>query len=809
MKKLLAVLLSLLLAAAAVVPLAAADDYSDLEWYIDDYHIDVVAAPDRSYHVTETIRVWFNVESRGITRDIPTSGSAESYEILDLQAVGDPYTDQGTGSIRIGDPDVYLKGEKTYTITYTLKHWADPETDADYFYFNIIGTEWDTLIRHFDADIHLPQGAEIQKVTLTGGSYGAKEEVSAYTVTEDGLHVEGTRELAAYEGATINVALNEGAFYEAVPYVPEYSVDLSVRVTVDESGAAAVRRDYSVLKNKETGESGLFRISNLESIDEVTITRNGEKTIESGRYYLYVDLSDVAVGQTAGFSVAYTVEPDMRRSKPVSGSFSFELTDRSADYWYESINFDFESFFTPSGGFVRFGNSYDNEEGTYEAGVRDNGFHFETLKRTMSSYTRVAVKYEDVTFRYTPGLGDYLLPGIGALLAIISGLLCAFRKEKPLVPTVQFYPPDRLSPAEVAYIYKNAVSGIDITSLIFYWASHGHLSIELRSKTSYTLHRLEPLDDAHQPYEAELYASLFALGDGDSVRSSQLDDAAYVSVNKARSRVKRSFSGDRKLVKGSGLLSGFRINPASMVSLMIVFIFFFGLSGCLQAVFFGGGSMGMLAFWLAEAVVLWGISSGIARRRYQGKSMLWWLSLLLWAVFSAVGVFVALFTVQGYSLAPLLCWIVPPVFMLAAVMLPYAGARTDFGIDVLGRVLGFRQFLQLAKKEQLEMLLEQNPSYYYDILPYAQVLDVSDIWEKKFKNMLTEPPSWYYGPGVDYSRAGFGMNSFYTKLSHNTTSSPSSSGGGSSGGGGGFSGGGFSGGGSSGGGSGGGGGGRW
>ena len=41
----------------------------------------------------------------------------------------------------------------------------------------------------------------------------------------------------------------------------------------------------------------------------------------------------------------------------------------------------------------------------------------------------------------------------------------------------------------------------------------------------------------------------------------------------------------------------------------------------------------------------------------------------------------------------------------------------------------------MAEKNQLEMLVEQNPNYYYDILPYAYVLNVSKKWIKKFENI--------------------------------------------------------------------------
>ena len=134
---------------------------------------------------------------------------------------------------------------------------------------------------------------------------------------------------------------------------------------------------------------------------------------------------------------------------------------------------------------------------------------------------------------------------------------------------------------------------------------------------------------------------------------------------------------------------------------------------------------------------------------------------------------------------------------------PFFARMSDYGVGLLGLCMGFRMFLTTAEKQRLEMLLEENPNYYYDILPYAQVLGVSKIWEKKFDNMLTRPPSWCYGAETETAAfSAVTMSNMMSTMSSNMTSRPSSDGGGGSGGG--FSGGGFSGGGS-----GGGGGGRW
>jgi uncharacterized membrane protein len=127
----------------------------------------------------------------------------------------------------------------------------------------------------------------------------------------------------------------------------------------------------------------------------------------------------------------------------------------------------------------------------------------------------------------------------------------------------------------------------------------------------------------------------------------------------------------------------------------------------------------------------------------------------------------------------------------------YMPKRTKYGNEMLGKIKGFRHFLEVAEKPQLEQLVMTDPEYFYNILPYTYVLDVSDKWIKKFESISFSSPDWYEGRDA-FNVVAFGtfMSSTMTSATSAMSSSPSSSGG-------------SSGGGSSGGGSGGGGGGSW
>ena len=124
--------------------------------------------------------------------------------------------------------------------------------------------------------------------------------------------------------------------------------------------------------------------------------------------------------------------------------------------------------------------------------------------------------------------------------------------------------------------------------------------------------------------------------------------------------------------------------------------------------------------------------------------------------------------------------------------------RNTYGIDILGKIKGFKNFLETANKEQLEMQVAKNPMYFYDILPYTYVLGVSSTWISKFEEIATMPPSWYVSSNdFNANNIGSRINETISSAIKTMSSSPSSS---SSSYGGSSSGGGFSGGGSAGGG---------
>lgn len=98
--------------------------------------------------------------------------------------------------------------------------------------------------------------------------------------------------------------------------------------------------------------------------------------------------------------------------------------------------------------------------------------------------------------------------------------------------------------------------------------------------------------------------------------------------------------------------------------------------------------------------------------------------------------------------------------------------RTPYGNEMLGKLKGFKRFLETAEKPQLESLVEQNPEYFYNILPYTYALGVSDKWMKQFETIALQAPNWY-DSSDDFNMHTFGT--FMTTTMKSATSAMSSS----------------------------------
>ncbi len=134
-----------------------------------------------------------------------------------------------------------------------------------------------------------------------------------------------------------------------------------------------------------------------------------------------------------------------------------------------------------------------------------------------------------------------------------------------------------------------------------------------------------------------------------------------------------------------------------------------------------------------------------------------------------------------------------PVIAVGLLVFLFSGKmprRTPAGREMYRRILGFREYMEVAEKDRQRFNEEEN--IFAEYLPYAMVFGCVDKWAKAFEDMGIQPNtgSWYVSP-YPFAAVAFSqnLNSFSSSVSSAITSTPGGSGG-SGFGGGGFSGGG-------------------
>lgn len=363
-----------------------------------------------------------------------------------------------------------------------------------------------------------------------------------------------------------------------------------------------------------------------------------------------------------------------------------------------------------------------------------------SILSALSPYEALTVRLEldDGYFYFNKSLYAFkqsLLVAIPlAVLITVIFLWAKFGKDKKPVKTVEFYPPDGMSSADVAFARKGLISGEQVVPLLIELANEGYVQIiekqpqSKHSRGDFEIKRTADAYNGGDRYKEIFFNGLFKNGKYSQTSKNALENDFYLTLNLICEMYNSTENRRKVFVKNTGLMKIFGI-----------------IISCLA--------------------------------------------------FAAINLIAALLT---FSKTEILLASIGTAACVASFLISLAiRRRTDENVALLGKIEGFRDFLEAAEKEKLEALVNDDPQYFYNILPYTYVLGISDKWIKKFESIAVKPAEWYCSPTPFnyFAFSGF-MRETMKSASNAMASAPQSVDGGSfSSGGGGFSGGGAGGGG--------------
>ena len=437
---------------------------------------------------------------------------------------------------------------------------------------------------------------------------------------------------------------------------------------------------------------------------------------------------------------------------------------------------------------------------------------------------------------------DYLMFFVPIIFLVISILLWyIFGRDDQIIETIEFYPPEGLNSLDVGFLYKGKAENKDVTSLLIYLANKGYLEIsnkkielnadkinlnqesrnnankkimilqnkinELKAsnpssqKIKYYENMLDIYKNIDTPINYEQYGLKSSINninkknkflirklkdyDGtnlheqwfmeglfeynrNEVTDSMLYNNFYITNNRILHTINNEQNKNKVFEKSS-------LNKKIFIILMIIAsyclitippIFTYGEQETLifALVFPGIGFTALLGMLFGDtpiSIKIFGVFWGL------GFGGMPWLAIVLPALMQ--------------DMSYLICYIIGLLCIgVMILVIKYLPKRTKYGNEMLGKLKGFKNFLETVEKEKLESLVMENPNYFYDILPYTYVLGVSDKWIKKFESISLQAPSWYDSSNsFDISSFNRFINSTMTSAQGAMTSSPSSSSGGS------------------------------
>ena len=165
------------------------------EYIIENFESNIVINQDTTLTVTEKIEAVFNVPKHGIFRIIPTYYTANGRSInskLNILSVTDdknlkiPYEVsrlKQSVQIKIGDPDRTIRGSAVYLIKYKVSNVLQRFETHDELYWNVTGTEWDTVINKASALVESPN-AKVINIDCFGCKNSFTQNTASFNVIE-------------------------------------------------------------------------------------------------------------------------------------------------------------------------------------------------------------------------------------------------------------------------------------------------------------------------------------------------------------------------------------------------------------------------------------------------------------------------------------------------------------------------------------------------------------------------------------------------------------------------------------------------
>lgn len=287
----------------------------------------------------------------------------------------------------------------------------------------------------------------------------------------------------------------------------------------------------------------------------------------------------------------------------------------------------------------------------------------------------------------------------------------------------------RFTPAEIGYLYKGKCEEMDLISNLLHLATQGYLKVvenddgyKLSKENSFKFIKLKDYDK-NNAAEKLLFDHLFRDSDVAELESieyhffDKLMDAKYMLEN--NDNHKKLFFSNVNQKKIISLI----LIAISVVAMNFNSIYLFTNNYFLVPIFIALNLLGLYCLFFSNTTIIlkiifgFGLLSGLF---YIGiNSFLLQPKMLVIYIFGMILIYLCCLVYRKLSV------------------------RTKYGNEVLSEAISLKKYIETMPLKEFIENQNKNSSFYFEVIPYACVLDSLRIWINKGKDTIKNPPSWY------------------------------------------------------------------
>ncbi len=401
-----------------------------------------------------------------------------------------------------------------------------------------------------------------------------------------------------------------------------------------------------------------------------------------------------------------------------TGNISFNITFPK-DFDTKNISFIDKSLNIIPENLVSYTVSGRTVSGTYEK-VNEKGDFFAIRCVLPDGY------FKDAGFKYS--IFDYAVLWFPLLMLIVSIVLIVIKGsgERPSKENVTD-PPKGITALEAGFIFKGAVSGKDVASVLFNLANKGYIAIERDDFEPFRIVKLKEYEGRNR-YEAKFMELLFLPGQtvttgGEFAASMITAGNDILSEMKSPSMIDQIY--DKGAAKLNKIIIGMTVAAYAVMCIQIN-LKANGLSIALFSMAFGIGGL----FFLFNGL--------------KAKRMLL-VMVPFTSVFIGTPFFMANIQYMINEKVMMICYIGGFIAFILMILLQLRGRqRTQYGRNMYAKLNSFKTYLEKMDMSGLAEKNRQDPDFIINTMPYAYVLKADKGFVKMLDTVSINIPSWFF-----------------------------------------------------------------